>query len=545
MSDQPTEGSAPVRSLYIRGHRADGTHETFTARFTVGRGVDCDIRIDSPLASRTHAECAPDHGSWWIKDLGSTNGLFIDGARVESAEIAASCMVQIGKDGPKLQVALGPPLQGAQPVTPTAHTPHPAAPAAGEGAPPGSGVPTQHRQEGSTRPTPPAAGKDPDDPLAQVIERYFDDDPDRPAGEHTRLIRRAYQTVNKRQSVKWKRMLAGLGVLLLVALAFGGVQRMQNQQLRGQAEEIFSSLKELDVTIMNLRRLVEAQGGAELTEQLTRLDAQRARLNAQYEGYIQDMGVYRKLKSDEERLIYQTARAFGESETSMSRDFVERVKEEIEGYWQKDGSRRYERAIRRAEDSEYTPFIVQTLREHGLPPEFYYLALQESDFIPDRVGPETRWGHAKGAWQFIPTTARRYGLNPGPRADSNAKDPLDERQNFFLATDAAARYLLDLHGVLTQASGLLVMASYNWGEHRVLPRLNDLPTPDAVFDATFEDVPSDPQSRNYWKFLSEYESRMPDETKDYVLKIFSAAVIGKNPRYFGFDFDDPLAPYVR
>jgi hypothetical protein len=37
---------------------------------------------------------------------------------------------------------------------------------------------------------------------------------------------------------------------------------------------------------------------------------------------------------------------------------------------------------------------------------------------------------------------------------------------------------------------------------------------------------------------------MPDQTKDYVLKIFAAAVVGRNPRYFGFDFDDPLASYV-
>jgi membrane-bound lytic murein transglycosylase D len=37
---------------------------------------------------------------------------------------------------------------------------------------------------------------------------------------------------------------------------------------------------------------------------------------------------------------------------------------------------------------------------------------------------------------------------------------------------------------------------------------------------------------------------MPEQTKDYVLKIFSAAVIGQDPRHFGFDFDDPLGPYL-
>lgn len=538
MSHTSSTPARPHPPLLIRGHTPDGRHQAFTSRFVIGRGASCDVRIDSALASREHAEVVPQRGRWWIRDLGSTNGLLVEGTRVEELEITGGTVVQIGVNGPRLQLALGAPAVPDRPAAATVEPPGPA-PASAEAR-----EPTAHASpavEGETT----AAPADPDASLAHVIERYFDEDPDRPAGEHTQLIRRAYKTVAKRQSTKWRRMLAALGVLLLVAVAFGGVQRIQNQRLRTQAEEIFTSLKELDVTIVNLRRLVEAQGGAELTDQLARLDAQRARLHAQYEGYVQDMGVYRKLRSEEERLIYQTARAFGESETSMSQAFVERVGEEIEGYWQRAGRARFERAVRRAETNEYTPFIVETLREHGLPPEFYYLALQESDFIPDRVGPETRWGYAKGAWQFIPTTARRYGLNPGPRADMDGADPLDERQNFFLATDAAARYLRDLHGVLTQASGLLVMASYNWGEHRVLPRLNDLPTPEAVFDATFEDVPANPESRNYWNFLAEYESRMPDETKDYVLKIFSAAVIGKDPRYFGFDFDDPLAPYVQ
>jgi hypothetical protein len=29
-----------------------------------------------------------------------------------------------------------------------------------------------------------------------------------------------------------------------------------------------------------------------------------------------------------------------------------------------------------------------------------------------------------------------------------------------------------------------------------------------------------------------------------VLKIFSAAVIGQDPRRYGFDFDNPLKPYM-
>jgi hypothetical protein len=37
---------------------------------------------------------------------------------------------------------------------------------------------------------------------------------------------------------------------------------------------------------------------------------------------------------------------------------------------------------------------------------------------------------------------------------------------------------------------------------------------------------------------------MPQETRNYVLRIFAAAVIGRNPRLFGFNFDNPLARYM-
>ena len=60
----------------------------------------------------------------------------------------------------------------------------------------------------------------------------------------------------------------------------------------------------------------------------------------------------------------------------------------------------------------------------------------------------------------------------------------------------------------------------------------------------FAGIPQNPQQRSYWRFLNEYGDRMPQQTKDYVFYIVSAAVIGQNPRLFGFDFDNPLEPYL-
>jgi hypothetical protein len=54
-------------------------------------------------------------------------------------------------------------------------------------------------------------------------------------------------------------------------------------------------------------------------------------------------------------------------------------------------------------------------------------------------------------------------------------------------------------------------------------------------------MPANPRERNFWRLLKDYREKLPGETYDYVYYIVSAAVIGENPRLFGFHFDNPLA----
>jgi hypothetical protein len=106
-------------------------------------------------------------------------------------------------------------------------------------------------------------------------------------------------------------------------------------------------------------------------------------------------------------------------------------------------------------------------------------------------------------------------------------DTLDDRYNYQRETVAAAHYLKDLYGSDAQGSGLLVMACYNWGEDYVLPLVRSMPM--------------NPRDRNFWMLLQKHRDKIPKETYDYVFYIVSAAVIGENPRLFGFNFDNPLA----
>jgi peptidoglycan lytic transglycosylase D len=70
------------------------------------------------------------------------------------------------------------------------------------------------------------------------------------------------------------------------------------------------------------------------------------------------------------------------------------------------------------------------------------------------------------------------------------------------------------------------MAGYNWGEQRVINLIRSLSP--------------NPKDRNFWKLLERYRERIPAETYNYVFYIVSAAVIGENPRMFGFPFDNPM-----
>jgi Protein of unknown function (DUF3662)/FHA domain len=54
---------------------------------TMGRSRQCDVMVDDPNVSRTHAEVRPRGGSWVLTDLGSTNGSRLNGRRVEGSEV--------------------------------------------------------------------------------------------------------------------------------------------------------------------------------------------------------------------------------------------------------------------------------------------------------------------------------------------------------------------------------------------------------------------------------------------------------------------------
>jgi membrane-bound lytic murein transglycosylase D len=101
----------------------------------------------------------------------------------------------------------------------------------------------------------------------------------------------------------------------------------------------------------------------------------------------------------------------------------------------------------------YFDMIGSVFSERGLPIELKYLSVIESDLKSSA----TSWAGAVGPWQFMPQTAKDYGL----KITHNK----DERRDYYKSTNAAARYLSDLYDIYND--WLLVVAAYNCGAGNV------------------------------------------------------------------------------
>jgi hypothetical protein len=66
------------------------------SRVLIGRSRECDIQLDDPNTSRRHAEVRRQGDAWVIADLGSTNGIKVNGARVAEAELQPGDEVTLG-----------------------------------------------------------------------------------------------------------------------------------------------------------------------------------------------------------------------------------------------------------------------------------------------------------------------------------------------------------------------------------------------------------------------------------------------------------------
>jgi Protein of unknown function (DUF3662)/FHA domain len=71
-------------------------HELSRDSVVIGRSRECDLTLDDPNVSRRHAEIRQEQGGWWIVDLGSTNGVEVNGKRVERTRLEVDDAIVLG-----------------------------------------------------------------------------------------------------------------------------------------------------------------------------------------------------------------------------------------------------------------------------------------------------------------------------------------------------------------------------------------------------------------------------------------------------------------
>jgi membrane-bound lytic murein transglycosylase D len=175
-------------------------------------------------------------------------------------------------------------------------------------------------------------------------------------------------------------------------------------------------------------------------------------------------------------------------------------------YYTQPAKSKFQTAIKRS--GAYLDMMKEIFREEGIPEDLVYMAHVESAF---KVHAYSR-ARAKGIWQFIASTARKYGL----RVDWW----IDERSNPEKSARAAAAYLKDLYGIF--GDWYLAMAAYNAGEGKVGRALKRSGKED------------------FWGIAKTRHIRR--ETKNYVPAILASILIAKNPKRFGLEenYDPPL-----
>ncbi len=168
-------------------------------------------------------------------------------------------------------------------------------------------------------------------------------------------------------------------------------------------------------------------------------------------------------------------------------------------YFTTRGKGSYQRYLQNGE--KYRPLIERIFAQHNLPSELYFVGLIESGYYlkakshADAVGP----------WQFIKSTAKRYGLK--------VRHDVDERRNIIKATHSAALFFGDLYNIF--GSWELALAAYNAGEYGVIRRIRKAKT------------------RDFYK-LSKMK-KLPKETRNYVPKVLAAMHVYRNSKRYGIN----------
>jgi len=91
------EEAAPGARLVVEAGQSDGGRFEVAERATIGRDPDCEVRLSEGAVSRRHAELRWSYAGYVLRDLGSSNGTFVNGVEIEDeAPVEDGGLIEVG-----------------------------------------------------------------------------------------------------------------------------------------------------------------------------------------------------------------------------------------------------------------------------------------------------------------------------------------------------------------------------------------------------------------------------------------------------------------
>jgi membrane-bound lytic murein transglycosylase D len=296
-----------------------------------------------------------------------------------------------------------------------------------------------------------------------------------------------------------------VGAVVLVSvlvISFFAIRYFQYQAVINNAKSLQQQIDNYEKKIADAK--ANPEGNRETLKSLiNELDGKTEQLSTMKSKLDQDDfgAIY---SSPLEKTITDIVGRYGENDYHIPKEMTARVQHYLDLY---SGNMRGVIANYLVRKEKYFPMIVRIFREKKLPIELAYVAMNESGFNPKALSS----AGARGLWQFMPKTARSFGMR--------VEDEVDDRLDPEKSTYAAVEYFKDLIGIFGgKSSVMLVMAAYNAGEGRLIGALRKIDDP--------------MRNRDFWYIY--HMGYLAEETNEYIPRVIAMMIIAENPQKYGF-----------